>query len=211
MKVNSGAVAWHARRWTCGRAVYSITAVCRLSAERWPTGGLRAPRNANRVRRVSAVWPSDGGPRVACVRASVARCLVASAADSCPRAVRADHAPGQRARRSRRRVSAGDLVSGTNPSIRGWLHGRRALVRRGLRPQPRLGVLEVSLDATREPFSHRHVFGRIVLGCPLSVAPVVCRQTALDRLGDAVLPAARAEALSERGRSRPYFFGMMPR
>ena len=109
------------------------------------------------------------------------------------------------------RVSAGDLVAGKEPGIRGWLHGRRALVRRGLRPQPRLGVLEVSLDATREPVSHRHVFGRIVLGCPLSVASVVCRQTALDRLGDAVLPAARAEALSARGRSRPYFFGMMPR
>ena len=108
--------------------------------------------------RKCPVRPSDGGLRVACVRASVPRRVVASAADPCPRAVRADHAPGQHARRSRRRVSAGDLVSGTDPGVRGWLHGRRALVRRGLRSQPRLGLFEVSLDAALEPLSHPSLF-----------------------------------------------------
>ena len=204
--MSSGAVAWHALRRTCGCAVYSIAAARRL----------RAIRNANRVRRVSAVRPSDGGSRVACDCASVPRCLVASAADSRPRAVRAHHAPGQHARRSRLRVSAGDLVSRRNQAERGWLHGRRALVRRRLRPQPWLGLLEVSLQSTAEPHPHRHIFGRIVLGCPLSDPSVVFRQTALGRLGNAVLPAAGAKvALSARCLRRAhvarYLRWMMPR
>ena len=184
--------------------------------EQSTTAHLRAPTNAHRVAQVlSAIRPFDGGSRVACAFASVPRCLVTSAADSCPRAARADHATGQHAGRSRRRLSAGCLVSGKNGSVPGWLHGRRALVRRRLRPQTWLDLREVSLDTTQESAPHRNIFGRGVLERPLSVATVVCRQAALGRLGNAVLPAAAAKGtLSARcpaGALAGYLPLMIPR
>jgi len=163
--------------------------------ERSPKTRLRASTNAHRVRQMwSLLWPFDGGSRVACAHAAVPRRLVISAADSCPRAVRADHEPCQHARRPRRRLSAGDMVSGKNDGNRRWLHCRRALVRRCRRPQPRLGLLEVSLDTSSEPGPHGHIFGRSVLGCPLSIASVVFRATTLEQLGNAILPAAGDKA-----------------
>ena len=175
-------------------ATQSTTGNDPTPVERSPMAGLRAVRNANRVRTMAVVRPFDGGSHVACAHASVPRCLVPAAAASRPRAVRAHPAGGQHARRSRPRISAGHLVAGKNDGKLGWLHGRLALVRRCLGPQPRLGLLEVSLDSSPEPGSHRHVFGRIVLGCPLSVASVVFRSIELDQLGNAVLPAATATA-----------------
>jgi len=117
-------------------------------------------------------------------------CAIAADADPRPRADRVHHAGGQRARRSRPRVSAGHLAPARNARQRDWVHQRLALVRRCRRRVARLGLLAVSLGTDSKPGSGDHVFGGIVLGCPLSRATVVPESTGLEQLGIAGVPAA---------------------
>ena len=119
-------------------------------------------------------------------------CVIAAGVDPRPRADRVHYAGGQRARRSRPRVSAGHLAPARNARQCDWLHQRLALVRRSRRRVARLGLLPVSLGADSKPGSGDHLFGGIVLGCPLSRATVVLESTGLEQLGIAGVPTAAA-------------------
>jgi hypothetical protein len=58
----------------------------------------------------------------------------------------------------------------------------------------RLGLLPVSLGADSQPGAGDHVFGRIVLGRPLSRATMVFESIELEQLGVPRLPASSAAA-----------------
>ena len=121
-------------------------------------------------------------------------CTIAAAADPRPRADCVHDAGGQRARRSGPRVSAGHLAPAGNARQRDWLHQWLALVRRRRRRVARLGLLPVSLGADPRPGAGDHVFGRAVLGCPLSRATVVLESTGLEQLGVAGVSTATTTA-----------------
>ena len=121
---------------------------------------------------------------------TMARCALALVADVRLRAIGVHHAGGQHARGAGPRVSAGHVAAAGNAGERDRLHQRMALVRRRRGRLARLGLRPVPVGAHSQPRARDHVFGRSVLGRPLSRATVVLEPIELEQLGVAGVPAA---------------------